>query len=185
MVRLCSSSLVRQEILKDFKIPFIVGENGFDEEQLTWIEPLRFAYYATIGKYQSAFKKYGLELPLLIVDSVVSCNGVLQRKAQSIDIAREFLNAQSGGELSVITCAILQSHTFCYMDLSQTSFKLGEFCGMDLEKYLQSGNWRGKAGAVMVEGFHKNYILKQCGTTHNAMGLNIEGLLPFLKQLQR
>ena len=74
MLRLCSTSCVRQRILSSFGIPFIVSENGFDEEQLCSESPKAFAYAAALGKHQSALKQYGLELPLLIADSVVSCN---------------------------------------------------------------------------------------------------------------
>ena len=52
-----------------------------------------------------------------------------------------------------------------------------------MESYLQSDAWRNKAGAVMVEGFHQKYIQEQRGTTLNAMGLPMESLLPFLKEI--
>lgn len=183
MLRLCSTSKVRQEILRNFGIPFVVSDNGFDEEILESKikSPRDFAYMAALGKYQSALERYGLEIPLLIVDSVVSCDGVLQRKAKSEAEALEFLKAQSGGVLSVLSCAILHSEVFYCIDLSATHYVLDHFNKEVMESYLQSGLWRGKAGAVMVEGFHKNFIKQQIGSTHNAMGLQIEVLLPFLK----
>lgn len=188
MLRLCSTSKVRQEILKIFGIPFVVSDSGFDEEILEATlkaeSPKVFAYTAALGKYTSALRQYGLEIPLLIVDSVVSCNGILQRKAKSEAQALAFLEAQSGGILSVISCAILHCKAFYYMDLSATHYVLECFGKNEMESYLQSGLWRDKAGAVMVEGFHKGFIKEQIGSTHNAMGLHIEALLPFLKDMQ-
>lgn len=181
MLRLCSTSCVRQRILSSFGIPFIVSENGFDEEQLCSKSPKAFAYAAALGKHQSALKQYGLELPLLIADSVVSCNGILQRKAKDQAQARAFLRAQSGGVASVISCAVLHLEKFFYVNVSQTHFEFGEFNEEAMESYLQSNAWRNKAGAVMVEGFHQKYIKKQIGTTSNALGLPMESLLPFLK----
>lgn len=183
MLRLCSSSLVRQEILSNAGIPFILAENGFDEEQLSNNCPKSFAYQAALGKATYAKERYGLEIPLLIADSVVSCDGILQRKAKSMQEARDFLLAQSGGIVSVISCMILYAKQFSYVDLNQTCFSLDTFKQQDMESYLQSGVWRGKAGAVMVEGFHKRYIKSQTGATSNAMGLHIESLLPFLKSI--
>lgn len=184
MLRLCSTSKVRQEILRNFGIPFIAGDNGFDEEALViGIEsPKAFAYAAAAGKHQSALRRYGLEIPLLIADSVVCCNGILQRKAKDQEEALVFLKAQSGGSLSVISCTILHAKSFCCMDLSATHYTLEHFKQDTVESYLQSGLWRDKAGAVMLEGFHKDFIKTQIGSTTNAMGLHIEMLLPFLKE---
>ena len=53
-------------------------------------------------------------------------------------------------------------------------------CGEELELYLDSGEWKGKAGACMVEGFCKPYIKEVKGLESNAMGLGIEKLLPFI-----
>ena len=183
MLRLCSTSCVRQKILSDFGIPFVVSENGFDEEQLSIESPRDFAYMAALGKHKSALEQYGLELPLLIADSVVSCNGILQRKAKNLAQARAFLEAHSGGIVSVISCAVLHSNKFFCVNISQTSFWLAEFGKEAMESYLQSDAWRNKAGAVMVEGFHQKYIQEQRGTTLNAMGLPMESLLPFLKEI--
>lgn len=187
MLRLCSTSKVRQEILKQARIPFITSDSGFDEEKLEMAlkieSPKNFAYAAAIGKHQSALERYGLDMPLLIADSVVSCDGVLQRKARNSAEAFAFLNAQSGGVLSVISCAILHSKAFYCVDLSVTHYVLEYFREDEIEAYLQSGLWQGKAGAVMVEGFHKAFIKEQIGSTYNAMGLHIEALLLFLKDL--
>ncbi|TLD80297.1 septum formation inhibitor Maf [Helicobacter sp. MIT 11-5569] len=182
MLRLCSTSKVRQEILQSFKIPFVASDSGFDEETLNAESPKTFAYEAALGKYASALECYGLEIPLLIADSVVSCNGILQRKAKNAEEANAFLQAQSGGILSVISCAILHCSAFYYMDMSATHLVLEIFDKNAMESYLKSGLWKNKAGAVMIEGFHKHFIKKQIGTTYNAMGLNIEALLPFLKE---
>ncbi|WP_297811438.1 septum formation inhibitor Maf [uncultured Helicobacter sp.] len=183
MLRLCSTSIVRKQILKAHKIPFIQCDNGFDEEQLPLDKPKNFVYQAALGKHKSALMLYGLESPLLIVDSVIDCGGILQRKAKNEAEAREFLEAQNGKTFKILTCAILHCSKFFYVDLSQTCFELFPFVPQDLESYLKSGAWKNKAGAVMVEGFHQNYIKCQIGTTSNAMGLNIESLLPFLRNV--
>ncbi len=183
MLRLCSASKSRKQILEYHKIPFIQCDNGFDEEQLSVDKPSDFVYQATLGKHKSALKLYGLEFPLLVVDSVIDCEGVLQRKAKNEVEAREFLESQSGKILKILTCAILHCRQFFYINLSQTCFEFLSFESQDLESYLKSGAWANKAGAVMVEGFHRNYIKHQVGATSNAMGLNIESLLPFLRKV--
>ena len=66
------------------------------------------------------------------------------------------------------------------IDISQTDYIFKEFDPQDLERYLESGEWRGKAGACMVEGFCKPYIKEVRGYESTAMGLSVENLLAFL-----
>ena len=65
---------------------------------------------------------------------------------------------QSGNMTSIITCMIYQSKEKKLIDISQTDYIFDDFNLDSLEEYLQSGDWRGKAGACMVEGFCKPYI---------------------------
>ncbi|MFA6395344.1 MAG: Maf family protein, partial [Sulfurimonas sp.] len=53
----------------------------------------------------------------------------------------------------------------------------------DIDRYIASGEWRGKAGACMVEGFCKPYIREMRGYESTAMGLCVEVLKPFLQKL--
>ena len=62
------------------------------------------------------------------------------------------------------------------IDISQTDYLFDIFNKEDLEKYLDSGEWRGKAGACMVEGFCKTYIKEVHGYESTAMGLNTNTL---------
>jgi septum formation protein len=64
--------------------------------------------------------------------------------------------------------------------ISDTKYQFADFVSDDLENYLASGEWQGKAGACMVEGFCKKYIKSVVGLESNAMGLQVEKLLPWL-----
>ena len=66
------------------------------------------------------------------------------------------------------------------IDLSSTDYLFLPFDEQSLDAYLQSDEWRGKAGACMVEGFCKSYIKEVRGLESTAMGLSVEKLLPFL-----
>lgn len=183
MLRLCSTSLSRAQILKDNKIAFIQCDNGFDEEKLESSSPKSFVYNAALGKHKKAFQTYGLELPLLVVDSVIECAGSLQRKPKNQQEAQAFLQAQSENSIHILSCCILHSQRFYFVHLGKTSYEFSRFDSRDLEAYLKSQQWQDKAGAVMVEGFHKKYIKKQMGSTSNAMGLHFEAIKPFLELL--
>lgn len=50
----------------------------------------------------------------------------------------------------------------------------------EIEKYIADGEYKGKAGAMMIEGFNKKFIIDQSGETYTAMGLNVEILKRYL-----
>ncbi|NPA66795.1 MAG: septum formation inhibitor Maf [Epsilonproteobacteria bacterium] len=181
MIRLASSSPTRAKLLRDFSIEFIQESVEFDEESIRATSPKNFVYQATLGKYEANFKHFGIkEHPLLVADTVVTSNGMILRKARCIDEARNILLTQSGSITSIITCMIYHSKSLKLIDISYTDYLFREFDKEDLENYLQSGEWRGKAGACMVEGFCKPYIKEVRGYESTAMGLCVEKLQPFL-----
>ena len=118
-------------------------------------------------------------MPLLVADSVVTCEGKLLRKAKDYNDAKAMLELQSGNKTSVITCMIYKSKKIELIDISITSYEFEKFDEKDVKNYLDSGVCFGKAGAIMVEGFCKPYIKNVVGYESCAMGLCVEKLKMF------
>jgi len=181
LIRLGSNSPTRALILKNFGIDFIQNGGDFDEDSIKTTNPKSFCYEATLGKFKELYKKYGVEdMPLLVADSVVTCEGKLLRKAKDYDDAKAMLELQSENKTSVITCMIYKSKEKEVINLSITTYQFSEFNKEDMEEYLNSGECFGKAGAIMVEGFCKPYIKSVNGYESTAMGLCVEKLKIFL-----
>ncbi|EGA3414417.1 septum formation inhibitor Maf, partial [Campylobacter coli] len=64
--------------------------------------------------------------------------------------------------------------------LSKTTLYFSKFDPRDLKDYVENGFYKGKAGAIMCEGFHKNYIIKQEGNLNTALGLDTQNLKAYL-----
>ena len=180
MIILASNSESRAKILNDFGVEFSQKGCDFDEDALVAESPKNFVYQATLGKYNECKKELGLEIPLLVADTVVTAHNQILRKAKDVEDARRILELQSGSVASIITCMIYESKDFYFLDISTTDYHFDVFPKEALDAYLASGEWRGKAGACMVEGFCKPYIREVRGLESNAMGLGIEKLLPFI-----
>ncbi|MCT7590274.1 septum formation inhibitor Maf [Aliarcobacter butzleri] len=181
MIRLGSNSPTRALLLKNFGIDFIQNGGNFDEDSIKTTNPKSFCYEATLGKFQELYKKYGIEdMPLLVADSVVTCEGKLLRKAKDYNDAKAMLELQSGNKTSVITCMIYKSKEKEFIDISITTYQFSEFKKEDMKEYLNSGECFGKAGAIMVEGFCKPYIKNVIGYESTAMGLCVEKLKMFM-----
>ncbi len=181
MIVLCSASESRAFLLQNFGIDFIQKVPEFDEEQITTNVAKDFVYTASKGKMETAVKAFGLEMPLLCADTVISAaDGTILRKPKNIDDARRILQIQSGSTISIISAAHYRSKTLFFSDISATHYRFALFGEDEMEAYLQSGLWQGKAGGCMVEGFCKKYILSVKGYESTAMGLQVETLLPWL-----
>ena len=96
--------------------------------------------------------------------------------AKNYEDAKRLLKLQSGSKVSIITCMIYKSVDKEMIDTSSTEYIFHKFDESDLKKYLESELWKGKAGAIMVEGFAKKYIKEVNGFESTAMGLCIERL---------
>ena len=180
MIILASNSESRAKILSDFGVEFRQQGCDFDEESIVASSPKNFVYQATLGKFEACKKMMGLEIPLLVADTVVTADNQILRKAKDIEDARRILELQSGSVTAIITCMIYASKDLKILDISSTEYHFSSFDEKDLQEYLDGGAWRGKAGACMVEGFCKPYIQKVTGLESNAMGLGIEKILPFI-----
>jgi len=181
MIYLCSNSESRALLLRKFGIDFMQKPADFDEEQIATSVAKDFVYLASKGKMEAAERLYGLEVPLLTADSVIAAaNGEILRKAKHVEDAREILLKQSGSAISIVSSVHFKSKKLLFTDTSATHYRFAPFEEADLEAYLQSGEWQGKAGGCMVEGFCKKYILEVRGFESTAMGLQVEVLRPWL-----
>jgi len=179
---LCSQSESRALLLNNFGIDFIQKSPDYDEEQITTTIAKDFVYTASKGKLEAAIREFGLDVPLLCADTVIAASdGTILRKAKSLEDARRILQIQSGSTISIISSLHYKSKTLAFSDISATHYHFAPFESEDLEAYLTSGLWQGKAGGCMVEGFCKKYILSVEGYESTAMGLQVECLLAWIK----
>ena len=181
MLRLASSSQTRSMLLSNAGIAFKQESIDFDEEGIVATSPKNFVYQATMGKYNANLAAFGYEdMPLLVADTVVTSQGQILRKAKCVEDARNILMTQSGNITSIVTCMIYHSKNQKLIDISQTDYIFDDFIQDNLDIYLESGEWQGKAGACMVEGFCKSYIKEVRGYESTAMGLSVEVLKRFI-----
>ena len=181
MIRLCSTSPTRAKILDKYNIEYLQSPIEFEEDSINANSAKSFVWQVVQGKKKVALDKYSLDIPILVADTVIEdFEGKILRKAKDIDDAKKILLRQSGKKISIISAAILKANDYEFIDISNTTYLFSEFDKDDLEKYLQSQDWQGKAGACMVEGFCKKYIEKTVGLESTAMGLQIEKIIPWI-----
>ena len=182
MIHLASNSESRAKLLTQFQIPFIQKAPNYNEEQIKTTIAKDFVYLASKGKLEKAIEEFGLDIPLLTADSVISTKeGEILRKPKNRDDAKRILELQSGSQIAIISAMHYKTKNFYLCDISATYYQFAPFETKDLETYLDSGLWNGKAGGCMVEGFCKKYIQKVEGYESTAMGLQVERLLGWIR----
>lgn len=176
MIILASSSITRAAILREFGIEFTQVSHQYDETKIKKLNPLTYSQNVVNEKAKQFFAKFSNYDRVLFADSSVICKGEILGKAKTIQEAKRMLDLQSNSTLSVYTAMkFISKH--CIMDsLSTATYTFGEFDESDLNEYLKSNLWQGKAGAIMVEGFCEKYILSSTGSKQTAMGLDIDAL---------
>jgi len=179
MIILCSGSSTRALLLKKAGIDFIQKSCEFDEESIKSRDPYEFVTLAAYGKFTACRGCFSDE-DIIAADTVVSDGKSILRKAKDLNDAKRILLAQSGKKIRIITSMWVRFNSRVFSRLDETVYEFDEFDEKDLNEYLASGEWKGKAGACMVEGFCKKYIKNVQGYESTAMGLCVEELLKII-----
>ena len=172
---LCSQSQTRAKLLQNAGVKFIQKSCDFNEENIKTNDPYEFVTLASYGKFRACLECFNEDI--VTADTVVTDGREILRKAKSKEDARNILLKQSGREIRIITSMWVRFENQIFSRVDETIYEFEKFNEKDLEDYLNSGEWQGKAGACMVEGFCKKYIRNVKGYESTAMGLCVEELL--------
>jgi septum formation protein len=109
---------------------------------------------------------------ILAADTVVAVGRRILPKAQLLDEAAQCLRLLSGRNHRVHTsiCLITPKESF-RQRLVETRVRFKRLSDDDIEAYLASGEWRGKAGGYAAQGIAGTFIVKLVGSYSNVVGL--------------
>jgi septum formation protein len=109
---------------------------------------------------------------IVAADTVVAVGQRILPKAELLDEAAQCLRLLSGRNHRVYTgvCIVTPKETF-RARLVETRVRFKRFSKEDLEAYLASGEWRGKAGGYAIQGFAGTFVVKLVGSYTNIVGL--------------
>ena len=109
---------------------------------------------------------------ILAADTVVAVGRRILPKAQLLDEAAQCLRLLSGRNHRVHTsiCVVTPKESF-RQRLVETRVRFKRLSDEDIEAYLASGEWRGKAGGYAAQGIAGTFIVKLVGSYTNVVGL--------------
>ncbi|HVY00077.1 MAG TPA: Maf-like protein [Pseudorhodoplanes sp.] len=119
---------------------------------------------------------------ILAADTVVAVGRRILPKAELLDEASQCLRLLSGRNHRVYTavCLVTPRESF-RQRLVETRVRFKRLSARDIEAYLASGEWRGKAGGYAVQGLAGAFVVKLVGSYTNVVGLPLSDTLAMLE----
>lgn len=171
---LASASPRRLTLLDQIGIsPDRVEPAHIDETPLKGELPRKLAERLALGK-AAAVAKDNPGCFVLGADTVVALGRRSLPKAENAKEARHFLEMLSGRRHHVYggICLVSPDGT-PHLRLIDTAVKFKRLSNEEIDAYIASNEWDGKAGAYAIQGFAGAFVEKIIGSYSNVVGLSL------------
>ncbi len=175
---LASGSPRRVELLAQVGIePSRLMPMDIDETPKKSEHPRSLAYRLSLEKAEACQKAIRTEpdwkgAMILAADTVVAVGRRILPKAEYLEDATNALNLLSGRGHWVYTgiCLVTPSGRV-RQRVVETKVRFKRLSTLEMEDYIASGQWRGKAGAYAIQGIAGCFVQKLAGSYSNVVGL--------------
>ena len=117
-------------------------------------------------KYEALRPQYP-DAVLLTADTVVACGRRIMGKPQNVDHARRYLELLSGRRHRVYSSVCVNGQIKTVM----TQVKFKRLSAAEIDAYLRSEEWQGKAGGYAIQGQAAAFVPSINGSYSNVVGL--------------
>lgn len=177
---LASASPQRRAILSRIGVAFSVRPTDVTELDLG--DPAEVAVENALRKARAA-RGSGTQETILGVDTLVALDRRIYGKPSNEDAARKTLATLAGATHVVLSGVALLQGESERVALARTEVVFRE-CGEELiERYLASGEWRGRAGGYAIQGLGAVLVREIRGDYENVVGLPLATLLDIYPEL--
>lgn len=118
---------------------------------------------------------------VLCADTTVALGRRIFGKPEGVDEARAFLNALSGRRHRVITAVAVRRGDRIWEKDVVSTVRMKSLTPQEIESYIRSGDWRGKAGGYAIQGRAAAFIPWISGSYTGIVGLPLTETLGLLR----
>jgi len=112
---------------------------------------------------------------ILSADTVVAVGRRILPKAELRDQAEACLSLLSGRGHRVYTgVAVMRADGTLRHKVIETRVRFKRLSRPEIDDYIASGEWRGKAGGYAIQGFAGSFVVKLVGSYQNVVGLPLQ-----------
>jgi septum formation protein len=171
---LASASPRRLDLLRQIGIvPDSVDPAELDERPLRDETPPQHATRLATAKAASVAARHPGKL-VLAADTVVACGRRILPKAEQPAEARACLKLLSGRRHRVLgAIAIVRPDGTRAQRLVTTAVVMKRLTDDEIERYIASGEWQGKAGGYAIQGRAGAFVRAINGSYSNVVGLDL------------
>jgi septum formation protein len=178
MLILASASPRRLDLLRQIGVePDTCLPADVDETPLRGERPIALAKRLAREKAHRCLEMLAPDVtagPCLILaaDTVVACGARILPKAESEAEARRCLELLSGRGHRVYTAICLMNEAGKRSErLVETRLKIKRLSVQEIDFYIQSGEWHGKAGGYAIQGVAAAFVISLVGSYSSVVGL--------------
>jgi septum formation protein len=181
MLVLASASPRRHELLSAAGIEHEVRPVSLSEVSLPGEQAIDLVRRLAAEKAQAVPLERG-EVALG-ADTLVVVDGVVFGKPEDAADAERMLRSLSGRDHWVHTGICLRSEHKTIVDSAGTRVMFSGLTNAEIDEYIQSLEWAGKAGGYAIQGRASRFVESIEGSYHNVVGLPVSLVYGHLKLL--
>jgi septum formation protein len=168
---LASASPRRIDLLAQIGvIPSLVFPADIDETPIKKELPLAYAKRIALSKALAVAEVKPDDI-ILAADTVVFCGTRILPKADDELTARKCLSLLSGRRHKVVTAIAIYKNGTIKQKSVITVVKFKRLHTTEMEQYISSNEWQGKAGGYAIQGLAAGFIPFISGSYSNVVGL--------------
>jgi len=193
-IYLASQSPRRRKLLKQIGINFELlllrasarRQIDVDETPLPGESAEVFARRISQEKAQAGYDTLRLRNlpahPVLAADTIVTLDGQIFGKPEDAEQAAAMLRQLSGREHQVLSAVAMASDNLVEVRLSLSTVRFAELGEARIQRYLQTGEYRDKAGSYAIQGQAAAFIEHLSGSYSGVMGLPLAETVQLLQR---
>lgn len=167
---LASASPRRQELLRQIGVGFAVQAQDIDETPRPGEHPETYVQRMAAEKAAAARSAFP-DAVVLAADTTVVCAGQILGKPADEAEAVAMLTSLSGRDHQVLTAVAVGNGDATQQALSRSTVSFRNISASEAQRYWQTGEPRGKAGAYAIQGYAAVFVCALQGSFSGVMGL--------------
>ena len=184
MLVLASASPRRLDLLRQIGLePDAIDPADTDETPRPRETPRAYALRMAEAKLAAVMQRHPQAI-VLAADSVVAVGRRILPKAETETQARDCLALLSGRRHKVLGGLAIGRAGKMRSRLVETAVRFKRLEKSEIEAYVQSGEWQGKAGGYAIQGRAASFVAFLSGSYSNVVGLPLFETAALLKALR-
>jgi len=182
---LASSSPFRRQLLEKTGLPFDVIKPDYEENITISSSPEEIAKILSEGKAQSVAKIIDYDAIVIGSDQIFVYDGKIEGKVENRYEAFNRLKMLSGNEHKLISgLSVIDTRMNIIKTIADTvKIFIRKLTDDEINKYLDTNEWKGVAGSYRIEGKGVSIIEKIEGDYYSVIGLPLFKLISILKDM--